>query len=102
MSNLFVANPDVLKTEGNTITDQGGQFNQNVEKVYSTLDEMLSSSYLSPAARAVGNKIRASRDDLDAMTRIMKDYGSYCLGSSSTVMKNEQNIIDNITAGGAN
>lgn len=99
MSNLFVADPVVLKAEGNTVLDQAGQFNQNVEKIYSTLNEMLSGDYLSPAARAIGNKILSKRDDLDAMTKVMNDYGTYCVTTSGTVNNNEQNIIDNYTSG---
>ena len=97
MSNLFVANPDVLRAEGNTVLDQGGQFGQNVDKVYSTVEEMLSSSYLSPAARALGAEIATFRDDLDKMTKVINDYGNYCVSASGTVVRNEENIIDNYT-----
>lgn len=100
MSNLFVANPDALKAEGNTVLDQSAQFGQNVEKVYTTVDEMLTSAYLSPAARALGTQIRTFREDLDKMTKVINDYGTYCLTSSNTVIKNEENIIDNFTTQG--
>ena len=95
MSNQFIANPDVLKAEGNSIVDKGQQFGQNVEKVYATIEEMVSSSYLSPGARAIAAQIQSYRDDLDKMTKVINDYGTYCLTSSNTVNRNEQNIIDN-------
>ena len=97
MSNLFVANPAVLRQEGGTIQNQAGLFGQNIEKIYSTLDELLSSGYISPAAMAIGQKIRDSRDDLDMMKKIIDDYANYCMTTSATVVKNEQNIIDNYT-----
>lgn len=97
MSNLFVANPAVLRQEGGSIQNQAGLFGQNIEKIYSTLDELLSSGYISPAAMAIGQKIRDSRDDLDMMKKIIDDYANYCMTTSSTVVKNEQNIIDNYT-----
>lgn len=100
MSNLFVANPAVLRQEGGTIQNQAGLFGQNVDKIYSTLDELLASGYISPAARAIGEKIKASRDDLDMMKRVIDDYANYCMTTSSTVVKNEQNIIDNYTSRG--
>mgnify|MGYP003308603748 FL=1 len=98
MSNLFVANPAVLRQEGGSIQNQAGLFGQNIEKIYSTLDELLSSGYISPAAMAIGQKIRDSRDDLDMMKKIIDDYANYCMTTSATVVKNEQNIIDNYTS----
>ena len=95
MSNQFIANPDVLKSEGNSIVDKAQQFGQNVEKVYATIEEMVGSSYLSQGARAIAAQIQSYRDDLDKMTKVISDYGNYCLTSSNTVMRNEQNIIDN-------
>ena len=97
MSNLFVANPAILRQEGGSIQNQAGMFGQNIEKIYSTLDEILSSGYISPAAMAIGQKIRDSRDDLDMMKKIIDDYANYCMTTSATVVKNEQNIIDNYT-----
>lgn len=95
MSNTFVANPAVLRQEGNTLSDQAQQFGQNIEKIYSTLDTLLSSSYVSPAAKVLGERMRASRGDLEAMKTIIGQYSNYCLTTSSTVIKNEDNIIDN-------
>lgn len=95
MSSKFLADPIVLNQEGNNVVDQGGQFNQNIDKLYSTLDEMLSSDYLSPAARALGEKIRARKGELLNMAQIINEYGNFCLTSGRTVTNNEQNIIDN-------
>ena len=94
MSNLFVADPAILNQEGNKIVDQGGMFDQNVKTIYSTLDEMLGSYYLSPAAMELGQKIRTYRDDLDKMTAIIREYGTFLVGAGRKVNKNEQNIID--------
>lgn len=98
MSNTFVANPAVLRQEGNTLSDQAQQFGQNIEKIYSTLDTLLSSSYVSPAAKVLGEKMRASRSDLEAMKTIISQYSNYCITTSATVVKNEDNIIDNYGA----
>ena len=97
MSNKFVANPEILKAEVNSILDKAQQFGQNVEKVYSTVEEMTSTAYLSPAARAIAAQIQSFKDDLDKMTKVINDYGNYCLTSSNTVVRNEQNIIDSVT-----
>ena len=98
MSNTFVANPAVLRQEGTTLSDQAQQFGQNIEKIYSTLDTILTSSYVSPAAKVLGEKIKASRGDLEAMKKIIDQYSNYCITTSATVVKNEDNIIDNYGA----
>ena len=94
MSNLFVANPAILRQEGGSIQNQAGMFGQNIEKIYSTLDELLSSGYISPAAMAIGQKNRDSRDDLDMMKKFKDYYANNCMTTSATVVKNEQNKID--------
>jgi hypothetical protein len=42
--------------------------------------------------------MRASRGDLEAMKTIISQYSNYCLTTSTTVVKNEDNIIDNYGA----
>ena len=42
--------------------------------------------------------MRASRGDLEAMKTIISQYSNYCLTTSATVVKNEDNIIDNYGA----
>ena len=95
MSDQFIADPPVLRAEGNSILDKAQQFGQNVEKIYSTIEEMVSSSYVSPGARAIAAQIQTYRDDLNKMTRVIGDYGNYCITASNTVERNEQNIADN-------
>ena len=95
MSKQFLADPVTLRSEGNKELEQSNMFDQQVKKIFSTLDQMLSSDYLSPAARAIGTRIRSKKEDLDQMTQIIRDYGEYCLMSANTVDTNEQNIIDN-------
>lgn len=94
MADQFTADPTVLRTEGNSIVDKAQQFGQNVEKVYATLDEMLSSAYVSRGAAAIGASIRTYRDTLDQMTKAINDYGAFCLGSQNTVNRNEDDIVD--------
>lgn len=96
MANLFVANPAALKAEGNKVVNQSTEFNKNVEKLYSTVEQLTSSSYVSPAAVAIANDIKSYREDLNKMTAVIRDYGNYLLHAGDTVMKNEQRIIDEI------
>lgn len=100
MSKQFLADPVTLRSEGGKEVEQSGMFDQNVRTIYTTLDQMLSSDYLSPAARAIGTQIRNKKGDLDEMTKIIRDYGEYCLMSANTVDANEQNIIDTYASRG--
>lgn len=92
----FGANPEVLRTKGNEVLEESKSFGQNVEKVYQTVNEMINSDYLSPEAVAMANEIQSYRDDLNKMTKIIEDYGQFCINASSSVIRNQENIIDGI------
>ena len=94
MSRLFLADPAILRMEGNKELDQSNLFGQNVQKMYDTIAKMVQSNYVSPAAKALAVTIQSYRDDMDAMTKIINDYGNYLLTASTKVNRNEQAIID--------
>lgn len=92
----FVADPQMLKIKGEEIENQAQQFAQNVEKIYKTVEEMVNSDYLSPEARAIANEIQSYRDDLNAMTRKISNYATFCKNASNKVIRNQINIADSI------
>ena len=92
----FIANPQILRIKGEEVESQAQQFAQNVEKVYSTVEEMVNSDYLSPEAKAIAEEIRSYREDLNAMTRKIQNYGVFCKNASKKIINNQMNIIDNI------
>ena len=94
MSRLFLADPAILRMEGNKLLGQSKQFGSNVTKMYTTIGRMVQSNYVSPAAKALAAKIGTYKDDMDAMTKIISDYGNYCLTASQKVNRNEADIID--------
>ena len=59
----FVADPQMLKVKGEEIENQAQQFAQNVEKIYTTVEEMVNSDYLSPEAKAIADEIKSYRND---------------------------------------
>lgn len=93
---LFVADPQVLGQEGNKQLGMRDNFVQNHQKIKTTINEMLSSAYVSPAARELGQKIASYDDTLNAMARTIGEYGEYLLRAGNKVTKNEQDIIDSI------
>lgn len=92
----FVANPQILRIKGESLENQAQQFAVNVEKIYKTVEEMISSDYLSPEAVAIANEIKSYREDLNAMTRKISNYGVFCKRASDKVLRNQVNIIDGI------
>ena len=97
MGSQFGANPGVLTSEGNAIAEQAAQFEKNKKLIYETLSEMLTSNYVSPAAKAIGAEIQAKKGVLDEMEAMIKNYSDYSLTSGRTISNNEQNIIDAYT-----
>lgn len=92
----FGADPQLLRIKGDEIENQAQQFAQNVEKIYSTVEEMVNSDYLSPEAKAIAEEIKSYREDLNAMTRKIGDYGAFCKRAGNQVVRNQTNIIDGI------
>ena len=96
----FVADPQILRIKGEEVENQAQQFAQNVEKIYSTVEEMVNSDYLDPAARAIAENIHSYKDELANMANVIESYGNYCLKAGNAVVDNQDNIISGI--GGAN
>lgn len=96
MSNRFVADPYTLRNKGSEIIDKSQEFGENINKIYQTVNEMINSNYLDPAARAIAQEIETYRDDLDKMTKVIAEYGNFCLTASSKVIKNQDNIISRL------
>ena len=93
MSGKFVADPTILRNKGNEIIGKAEEFNSNVNKIYETVEEMINSNYLDPAARALAEEIKAYRDDLNAMTRTINEYGEFNVAAGNSVEKNQDDLI---------
>ena len=102
MSNVFLADPIVLKAEGGKIKEAAENFRTNTEKIYSNIAEMTERSYISDGARAIAADILTFKDDLENMARVIEDYGNFASSSAVTVIRNEQNISDTYKVNGVN
>ena len=71
-----------------------------MQKLFATVDEMVNSDYLDPAARAIAENIHSYRDQLVNVSNVIESYGNYCLKAGNAVVDNQDNIISGI--GGAN
>lgn len=92
----FVASPDELNKQGEVIIENAEKFRKNVEDMYSSIDKMVHSSYLSPEAVAIANEIAKYREDLNYMQKTIENYGTFCKNASTKVMKNQDDIISSI------
>ena len=97
----FTADPEIIRAEGNKIMDQSQLFRQNTKKVFDTVNEMTSSDYLAPEARAIAEEIRSYSGMLNEMAQVIEDYAVFCGNTSASVVNNQDNIISGIR-GGAN
>ncbi len=94
MSNVFLADPAILRAEGVKMIESAGNFRVNTAKIYSNIAEMVERSYISDGARAIAADILTYKDELENMAKVIEDYGNYCTSSGATVERNEQNIAD--------
>ena len=92
----FVANPDVLRAKGTELISHSDLFAQNVNKIYENVHKMVNTDYLSPEAKAIANDIESYKDDLNKMTRIIGEYGKFCMDASNKVLTNQDDIISGI------
>lgn len=99
-SDVFGADPIELQEKGNRINNIAVQFKDNYGKVFTTVEEMVNSDYLDPAARAIAENIFSYKDELANMANVIESYGTYCLKAGNAVIDNQDNIISGI--GGAN
>ena len=94
MSNVFLADPNVLDAEGKKMLESAADFRTNTEKIYNNIAEMTERSYISDGARAIAADILTYKDELENMAKVIEDYGNFCTSSGATVVRNEQNIAD--------
>ena len=92
----FVADPPVLIREGIGMNAISNSFKEDIEKVYTTLQDMISKDYLSPEAVAIANKIESQRPDLENMAKVIEQYGNFSISAGNRVFDNQENIISEI------
>ena len=92
----FVADPPVLIREGIGMNTISQSFTEDIEKVYTTLDDMISKDYLSPEALEIARKIQGQRQELDNMARVINQYGDFSIHAGNKVINNQENIISEI------
>ena len=95
-SDVFGADPMELQEKGSRINNIAVQFRDNYGKIFTTVEEMVNSDYLDPAARAIAENIHSYKDELANMANVIENYGNYCLKAGNAVIDNQDNIISGI------
>ncbi len=88
----FVADPDTLILKGNEMEENGNAFMDDINKVYTTLDDMINKDYLSPEALVIAKKMESQRKDLEDMAKTMNQYGDFSKRAGNKVLQNQENI----------
>ena len=96
----FVADPEQIRTIGNKVLDEANQFKENYEKIFTTVNEMVTTDYLSPDAKVLAGLINNRKEELVAMYNTMLEYGAYCLKVSDSVVRNVESNISNMRGAG--
>lgn len=92
----FVGDPDVLIPKGNEMKGMSAGFNEEIEKVYNTIEQMVATEYLSPEAKAIKEEIDKYKADLLDMGKTMGEYGQFADDAGQDIIKNQNGIIDEI------
>lgn len=93
---VFKANPEELRAKGSQMIDYASQFETNVRKIYSTIQEMIHSNYTSPDAIALANEIEKHHNDMNRMAKIIDNYGQFLTNYGNAVIRNQMNNITNM------
>jgi hypothetical protein len=92
----FVADPPVLIREGIGMNTISQSFFDDIERVYTALEDMINKDYLSPEAVHIANKIQNQRPTLEEMAKTIGQYGGFSISAGNRVLDNQENIISEI------
>ena len=98
----FIADPDKLTLEGTKINGYAGEFLKTVNGVYDTIEDMTVNDYISPEALNIKTKIDKCRVNLDEMQQTISEYGTFCITAAGKVIRNQNEIIDNVNINDSN
>lgn len=90
----FVASPEGIQNAGSKIMSIAEEFNTNMNKLYATIEQMVNSDYLSPEAYVLANEIKEYKPKLINIRNIMASYGTFCQGTSTDVVNNQEDLSD--------
>lgn len=88
----FVADPALLMMNGNKILQSAEEFRTDIDKIYSLKNTLFARGFVAPEAKAISNEIDTYRNELNAMQRVITDYGRF-LKTAATKVTNTQNAI---------
>lgn len=92
----FVGDPDVLIPKGTEMKGLSTEFNNEIESVYNTLDNLVENEYISPEAQAIKLEIDKYKADLEKMAKTIGDYGQFSENAGKKIIDNQNGIIDSV------
>ena len=95
---LFVADPYVIEQKGIQILRLSESFTDNINKMDQTIDELVSSDYVSPEAKVLGNEIKRYRKSLEDIRNVMANYGNFGKQTGNAVLSNQADLASDVRA----
>ena len=95
----FVGDPEVLIPKGNEMKSLGSEFNEEIVKVYDTIEQITASEYISPEAKKIKEESDKCRVHLEEMAKTISEYGQFSENAGNKIIKNQNGIIDSVTGG---
>ncbi len=92
----FVADPGTLIQKGNEMENTSRSFDEDVQKVYNTLEDMISKEYLSPEALVIARRMESQRKDLEDMVKVIAQYGEFSKRAGNKVFDNQERISEEV------
>lgn len=94
----FIADPLTIENKGKQIIDIAGAFTANMDKMDTTIDELVSLDYVSPEAKVLGKEIKNYRPQLENIRNVIAAYGSFGRQTGTTVINNQQELSADVRA----
>lgn len=92
----FTADPATLDQEGGKINILSENFEEKINSVYSSVENMIANDYISPEAKVIAERIKEKKKDLEEMQKTIKKYGKFSKDAAKDVIDNQEEISSEI------
>ena len=92
MENIFGADTGTLNTLGNRVVEDAQQFIENTNKVYQTIDDLITNGYISDTSKEIAESIRAKQVVLKDIATTIEGHGNDLITTSRKVSNTENDI----------
>lgn len=92
MGNIFGAETGILANVGNRTVEDAQQFVSNTDRVFQTVNELITKGYISETSKKIAESIRAKQIDLKRIAKNIENHGNFFINTSRKVSNTESDI----------